>query len=270
MWIYAIRDDNHDKNFAAGYLFYYKRARKFYIELPENADPWDTPLILSSFAERKLYSIEPYWSELWVDQRIIPPDRQNIGQVLREYGLKSYDKFRMLIFADGRCAQDDYYIEKIDESELPRNIISRKKTWIKEIMPSDNMLLTVMFNNGIIMRCKMDIILSDDIRYMPVLNDPELFCRVELQPEGRGIQWGENLAIPAHFLYKNGDIRKININDLDSIVKYRTMSMSEVIDELDCSRQYANMLVEARRIKPVSSKKGARLFLKRDIINQDI
>lgn len=45
---------------------------------------------------------------MWVRQRIVPPDRQNIGQILKANGLEEYDEFSLLMFGSGRCAQDDY------------------------------------------------------------------------------------------------------------------------------------------------------------------
>ncbi|MEE1300865.1 MAG: hypothetical protein UHI93_09995, partial [Acutalibacteraceae bacterium] len=91
MRIFAIRDGNADVPKDLAYLFYYEKDKTFYIELPEGADEWETPLLLSSFVKRGETTVNPYWSKLWVQQRIIPTDRQNIGQVLRDNGLELYD-----------------------------------------------------------------------------------------------------------------------------------------------------------------------------------
>ena len=87
MRIFAIKDDTLSQEIVLGYLIYYENAKAFYIELPDDADPWETPLLLSSFVKRGEHSVSSYWSRLWVQQRIIPRDRQNIGQVLKESGL---------------------------------------------------------------------------------------------------------------------------------------------------------------------------------------
>ena len=48
MRIFAIRDEElHDQNILA-YLLYYEQAKSFYIELPDDADLWATPLLLSA------------------------------------------------------------------------------------------------------------------------------------------------------------------------------------------------------------------------------
>lgn len=103
MKIFAIRDETDNARKDLTYLLYYETDKRFYIELPENADPWETPLLLSSFAQKGEHTINSYWSKLWVQQRIVPPDRQNIGQVLRDNGLKSYDEYGLLMLCAGRC-----------------------------------------------------------------------------------------------------------------------------------------------------------------------
>ena len=52
MKIFAVRDEDNTTNKAVAYLFYYEKEKRFYIELPEDADPWETPLILSSFLKK--------------------------------------------------------------------------------------------------------------------------------------------------------------------------------------------------------------------------
>ena len=125
MKIFAIRDetDNTQKNLA--YLLYDEIDKRFYIELPENADPWETPLLLSAFAQKGEYTINSYWSKVWVQQRIVPPDRQNIAQILRDNGLKTYDEFALLMLCSGRCEQDDYYLVPTDEKALPDKVALR-------------------------------------------------------------------------------------------------------------------------------------------------
>ena len=84
MKIYAIKDDNMSQDFILGYLIYYEISKTFYIELSDNLDPWDAPPLFFSFAERGQHSIDSYWSRIWVRQRIVPQDRQNIREILRD------------------------------------------------------------------------------------------------------------------------------------------------------------------------------------------
>ena len=40
MRIFAIKDETMPKEQILGYLIYYENAKSFYIELPDDADPW--------------------------------------------------------------------------------------------------------------------------------------------------------------------------------------------------------------------------------------
>ena len=125
MRIFAIKDDTMPQDAVLGYLIYHEPSKSFYIELPDGADSWDMPLILSSFADRGEYSIDSAWSRRFVQQRIVPQDRQNIGQILRDNGLGEYDEFSLLMLTMGRCEQDDCYLEEIREEQLPDFLSAR-------------------------------------------------------------------------------------------------------------------------------------------------
>ena len=55
MKIYAIKDETDSSQQTLAWLIYYENAKRFYIELPDDADPWETPLLLSSFLERLMH-----------------------------------------------------------------------------------------------------------------------------------------------------------------------------------------------------------------------
>ena len=106
MRVFSIRDESLDSEKDLGFLLYYEREREFNIELPEDADIWETPLLLSSFVKKGQLTVPDVWARIWVEQRIVPRDRQNLGAILRENGLSDYDVFALLDLSDGRCAQD--------------------------------------------------------------------------------------------------------------------------------------------------------------------
>ena len=84
MKTFAIRNEEDKKKKDLGYLIYYEKEKRFYIELPDDADPWETPLLLSSCLKRGEKTINAYWSKNWVQQRIVPSDRQNLGSILKD------------------------------------------------------------------------------------------------------------------------------------------------------------------------------------------
>ena len=48
-------------------------------------------------------------------ERVVPPDRQNIGMILRELGMGYYSEFPLLVYTGGRCAMDEFFLEEILE-----------------------------------------------------------------------------------------------------------------------------------------------------------
>ena len=68
MKIFAIRDESAQAQKDLAYLLYYEQTKRFYIELPENADIWETPLLLDSFVKRGETTVNSYWSKLAREQ----------------------------------------------------------------------------------------------------------------------------------------------------------------------------------------------------------
>ena len=132
MQIFSI---NNEDNIAFAYLFYYDKEHRFFIEISDSVNEWDVPPILSSFVERGQRTVDYYWSLRWVQNRIVPTDRQNLGQILIDSNLKSYDECKLLAISKGRCAQDDCYIKKIDKKILPEEITLRHNKKVKNFIP---------------------------------------------------------------------------------------------------------------------------------------
>ena len=264
MRVFALRDrDSENKRQKdLAYLFYYKKSKQFFFELPQKADPWQLPLLLSSFAERKTYTIEPYWSKLWVQQRIVPPDRQNIGHILKEYKLKVYDEFKLLMIDSGACAQDSYYLQGIKECDCSAEIRNRREKRVADILVLENFRMIVFFMNGKTKNLDFRRILQNDVRFAPILQDKGLFRRAEIQPGGHGIQWGTNLCVMYPTLYKMGKPVGIKLKDILCFIDSRVVNTTEAMKILNCSRQGISSFVDAGKLSSIKSGKKDRLFLK--------
>ena len=142
MKISVIKDENNN---SLGYLLYFEYDSSFIIELPEDADEWKTPLLLSSYAKRKKYTIMPDDALLWVKERIVPSSRQNIASILKDSNLKEYDEYKLLMLNEGRCCQDNYYLESCNS--IPSFILQRQKLLIKDFLILENRDLLIFFNN---------------------------------------------------------------------------------------------------------------------------
>jgi predicted DNA-binding transcriptional regulator AlpA len=269
MKIFAIRDetDKEQKNLA--YLLYYEMEKLFYIELPEKADPWETPLLLSSFAKRGEKTVNSYWSKLWVQQRIIPTDRQNLGQVLKENGLKEYDEYSLLMLSMGRCAQDDYYLVPIEDGGLPEEIKNRFFMRIEDVVPLEDYHLLVFFRDGKVKKCSLRDRLQSENAFRVLLRDEKLFCHVQMQTGGYGVAWDTNMTISDAELYRIGQDVPLSAEDFKNFVVHRVVTAAEAAEILDCSRQNIDDLTKRGKLHPIKIGTRTTLFLKSEILKRN-
>ena len=84
---YAIRRNNRNK--IVGILNYDEKEKKYTIEIPENVTPKEAPFMISLFLKKGIRTMNSDWSMRWVQSRIIPSSRQNIGEILRVNGVSA-------------------------------------------------------------------------------------------------------------------------------------------------------------------------------------
>lgn len=265
MRIFAVKDEADASAKTLAWLIYYEMDRRFYIELPDDADPWETPLLLSSFLKRGWRTVNSYWSRLWVKQRIVPPDRQNLGQILRDNGLEAYDEFELLMLAAGRCAQDDYYLAAVSEGELPDYLAARFAKKVEDVIPLAGKRLLVFFRDGLVKICGVRSLLEQDKSFAPLLYNDELFRAVGVQAGGYGVCWGENLELADGVLYESGEAVPLSLDDFRRFVENRVVNTAEASELLECSRQNIEDLVRRGKLRPVRATPKNKLFLKSEV-----
>lgn len=269
MKIFAIRDESAINQIDLAYLLYYEVEKRFYIELPENADSWETPLLLSSFIKKGETSINSYWSKLWVQQRIVPTDRQNLGQVLRDNNLKEYDEFELLMLSMGRCAQDDYYLVSIEENQLPEPIKKRFKKLIEDVVPLNNFSLLVFFRDGSVKKCSIIDCYKNAPSFQVLFRNENFFYAITLQPGGHGVEWDVNLSINAATLYRTGTKVPLTASDFQNFVVHRVVNVAEAAEILGCSRQNIDYLTKTGKLHPIKSSGKNTLYLKSEILKRN-
>lgn len=80
------------------------------ISIADDATPDDVPLMLALFLERDEREIGMPWAARWVEERLVPAGRQNLGEVLRAHGLEEYDEVVLLTEGRGACSHDDFVL----------------------------------------------------------------------------------------------------------------------------------------------------------------
>jgi hypothetical protein len=266
MRLFAIKDETLPRDMILGYLIYHEASKTFYIELPDGADGWDLPLLLSSYADQGEYSIDSAWSRRFVQQRIVPQDRQNIGQILKDNGLKEYDEFSLLMLTMGRCEQDDCFLEEIPSDPLPEFLCNRWKTKVEEIVPLECPRLLVFFRNGIAKVVDIQQLSSSAIA--PYLVNQDRFNTAEVQPDGFGIYWNDQTTLSHRDLYRQGMTVPLTLDALHHYVQSRVVSASEACGILDCSRQNIDDLMRRDKLHPIRTDAKYKLFSKAEVVQR--
>lgn len=94
-------------------LSYDEDKDEYHVSIPESVNPDNLPAILGILARKGIREIDDKWARRFVKERVVPPDRQNIGMILREVGIGYYSEFPLLVYTSGRCAMDEFFIEEI-------------------------------------------------------------------------------------------------------------------------------------------------------------
>lgn len=274
MKAYAIRDASIDKERDLAWLLYYEEERAFHIEICDDVDEWDVPLILSSFVRRGKRALDPYWSRMWVEQRIVPPDRQNLGMILKENGLQEYDEHKLLVLADGRCAQDECFIKPLKAGSLPPELVRRLGLTLSCILARPDHTL-LFFRDGLITGIT-DSALSDPAVWEPFHSSRESLSRrlelyrerlsaLTLQPGGHGVILGEDRYLSADTLRERSTALPVTTQDFKAYIRQELIDTASAAALMGCTRQNIQDLVRRGKLRPVVTLTNNFLFLRSEL-----
>lgn len=114
---FLIKEDGRlsSENNEYAVLSYDEDKDRYHISIPQSVNPDELPAIPGILARKGIREIDDKWARRFVEERVVPPDRQNIGMILREAGMGYYSEFLLLVYTGGRCCMDEFYIEEIIE-----------------------------------------------------------------------------------------------------------------------------------------------------------
>lgn len=142
MRVFEIYNPLKRKRKVVARLSYDEHSDIMSIAIADDAQPADLPLMLELFAKRGEREIPDEWARRWVEDRIPPRGRQNLGEILRAHGLDHYDEIELLASANGRSAQDDFLIREVVPSSVNYAVVSLQegnrpaaRTWCAVIGP---------------------------------------------------------------------------------------------------------------------------------------
>ena len=107
---FEIINDDFEPSNEHAILTYDEEHDQYAVHIPESVDSNALPAILSLLAKQGLREIDDKWARRFVKERVVPPDRQNIGMIMRQLHMKKYSEFPILEYTGGRCCMDDFYV----------------------------------------------------------------------------------------------------------------------------------------------------------------
>ena len=266
MKIFALRDFANEEAGTLAYLECYEQPRSFYFELPPDVDPWDLPFILHEFARRGQRTITDTWSKCWVESRIVPPERQNLGEILRENGLTDYDELRLLELSAGMCAQDGCYLEPVSRDKLPAWYLNREQERLADVYALGGFRLMAVFRTGEARICDARAMLKGHRDFSRILTDAEAFARMAPLAGGHGAGWGSTLAVSSDELHDAGTALPLDAGDIRMLVRQAAFDTADAARLLGCTRQNISDLVRRGKLTTLRSGNRSALFLRSDIL----
>ncbi len=258
---YEILDE--DTKRSIGVLIYYEKQRTFIVELEDDLDEWNCPLLFTEYVKRGIFTMPRDVSFLWVKERVIPSGRQNIQSILKTHKLKEYDEMKFLELSQGRCSQDYMYIRKIDN--LPEYVVARQRLNLLDTMVLDgNKILSFFADNSVKIIDLNDFLDISDVS--KVISNRMLFESCMAGSGGYYLTFNDSIDIPAAVLYERGETVPFGFDIFLKYVRKNIVDTSECCDLLDCSRQNLSYLVKQNRLTPVKENVKGNLYVKGDVI----
>ena len=254
---------NEEDSTFTGVLLYYEKEKTFIIELDPELDEWSAPLLLSDFARRGQFTIPREISRLWVRERIIPSERQNISSILSNHGLKSYDEIRFLELSEGRCVQDSLFIQKTDH--LPDYVLLRQQKNLLECCPLEDGKILCFFADGTTKKIVLSE-LEQTAEIEKILRNQALFQSGKTGTGGYYMTFDDVYDVPSSELYSAGTCIPLSLKELLTFVRNNILDTTQACNVLGCSRQNLSYMVKQSQLTPVKENVKGTLFLQGNIL----
>ncbi len=257
---FAIYDEELDRNTALGYMFYYEKSEGFIIELCRNVDEWSVPLLFQGFVRKGIYTIPNAISLMWINERIIPSGRQNIGSILKNHNLREYNEMALLSLSKGRCSQDHCYISEICWDDIPTDIRDRSKSNVLECFPTQDGQLICMFLDGTVRKVDLSKIKERYKDVSHVLQHRKILDSAKVGNGGYSVVFNDSIEIAVADLREAGEILPLSTEDFYGFVQRNVVDATAVCEMMQCSRQNLSYMVREGKIAPIISGTKANLY----------
>lgn len=257
---YAIYDEELDRVTAIGYLFYYEKAEKFIIELCSDLSEWSAPLLFQGLVRKGIYTIPHQISQLWVEERIIPSGRQNIGSILKNHKLLNYNEMALLGLSKGRCAQDHCYITSIEPEDIPGDIMERSRGNVWECFPTKDGELICLFRDDTVRKVQLERLMERYRDMVYVLQNRRLLDSVKVGAGGYSVVFNDSIEVEITDLRAAGSLLPLSGDDFYGFVRRNVVDTTQACEMLQCSRQNLSYMVKEGKINPIIDGAKANLY----------
>ena len=262
---YAIYDEDLNRESAIGYLFYYERSRSFIIELQEDLSEWEAPLLFQGLVKKGIFTVSKEASLMWVQERVIPSGRQNIGLILKNHKLKEYSEMALLNLSKGRCAQDHCYIVEISQEDIPEHIKNRMRQNISECFSTEDNQMMCLFIDNTVRKVDLATLLEKYQELSYVMRNKELLDDVTVGVGGYSIIFNESIEVQATDLRNYGKLLPLQAKDFYHFASKNVIDTTRACDMLQCTRQNLSYMVKEEKISPIINGTKENLYLKGEI-----
>lgn len=261
MKIFEIMDEENGR--SVGTLLYYETARDFMIELQDDLDEWTGPLLFSVFLKQQIYTVPRKESLMWVKERVIPAERQNINTILKNHGLREYDEMKLLELSHGRCSQDSLCIKKLEI--IPAYVSERAKRNIRECVVSPAGYLICFFEDDTVRKVNVND-LADTDGVDKVIRNKELYLSGKVSTGGYAVTFNNTIDVPAWILHEKGERIPLTLEDFKCFVRDNVTDTSRACDMLECTRQNISYMVGRGQLSPIQESIKGNLYLKGELL----
>ena len=258
MKAYEIVDSADNK--VLGILLYYEKERRYIIELENTLNEWTAPLLTAGFVKQGVFTIPSEIAYAWVKERIVPSERQNIGDILNRYHLKEYDENKLLELSEGKCSQDSLFVRKTDL--LPDYVLKRMNHTLTEFVLLENLNSLCFFEDRTVRLIHLaDIGLPD-----AVIQNNVLLETGKIGCGGYTLTFNDSIEYDAARLYDAGKRLPLSADDFRLFLKKNVYDTTQACELMNCSRQNLSYLVKQKKLPVAKSSMGGNLYFKGDLL----
>ena len=265
MKIFAIRNADVDKKKDLAFFFYFEKIEEYCMEIVGGADEWEMPFVLDTYVRRGEWTVGMKDTLQFISQRVVPSDRQNIGMILKENGLESYDEIQLFLLSEGRCAQDHCFIRQISYEELPQQIKERRERHLVSVTSIGSCSYLMSFADGTTKLLDIDKYTEQFAFFKRMMAYTEGMRHFRICGAGTEVNFNDIGSLSYDYLYEHGQNLPFRLEDLNAFIQDNMITSQEMTDILGCSRQNINDLVKRGRITPLVTNTKEQIFARTEL-----